>query len=84
MLPTPMGGDGMNINPEAIITRWESNGHNTEHPAYLIAKFMVDHDAPAQTAIECTRTWMAMSHYYKGPWSWAGVVAVLKQHEVIA
>lgn len=74
----------MNINPEAIITRWESNGHNTEHPAYLIAKAMIDHDIPSPIAIDMTRQWMAMSYYYKGPWSWAGVVAVLKQHEVIA
>jgi hypothetical protein len=74
----------MNINAEAIVTRWELNGHNTNHPAYIIAKFMIDYDTPSQSAVESTREWMAMSHYYKGPWSWAGVVAVLKQHEVSA
>ena len=70
----------MKINAEAIVARLELNEHNLKHPAYLLAKFMIDHDAPSQAAIDATREWMAMSGYYKGPWSWAGVQAVLDMY----
>jgi len=67
----------MNINAEAIITRWELTQQDTGHPAYIIAKFMTEHGVSAQNAIGFTREWMGMTHYYKGPWSWSDVQAVL-------
>jgi len=67
----------MNINAEALVARWELNGHNTDHPAYLIAKAIITHDLDHQSVIDATRDWMAMGYYYTGPWSWAGVQAVL-------
>jgi len=66
----------MKINAEALVARWELNGHNPEHPAYLIAKAIVMYDLDQQSTIKATRDWMYMGHY-KGPYSWVGVQAVL-------
>ena len=42
-----LGGDGMKINAEAIVSRWELTKQDTGHPAYIIAKAMIDHDIPS-------------------------------------
>jgi len=74
----------MNLGAKVLIKCWESDGHNTDHPAYIIAKAIIDHHIPSPIAVDMTRNWMTMTYYYKGPWSWADVVTVLKQYEVTA
>ena len=67
----------MKINAEAIVARWELTKQDTDHPAYIIAKAMIDHDIPSPIAIDMTRDWMYMEDQYTGSWSWADVQAVL-------
>ena len=67
----------MKINAEGIVARWELTKQDTEHPAYIIAKAMIDHDIPSPIAVDMTRQWMDIPFYYNGPWSWDDVQAVL-------
>ena len=67
----------MKINAEGIVARWELTKQDTEHPAYIIAKAMIDHDIPSPIAVDMTRQWMSMIDQYTGTWSWADVQEVL-------
>ena len=67
----------MKINAEAIVARWELTKQDTGHPAYIIAKAMIDHDIPSPIAVDMTRQWMSMIDQYTGTWSWADVQEVL-------
>ena len=58
----------MKINAEAIVARWELNGHNLKHPAYLLAKFMIDHDAPSQAAIDASRRPLPSDTFHHNIW----------------
>lgn len=80
-----LGGDGLNINAQALVTRWELTKQDTNHPAYLIAKAILDYDLDPQSVMSATRQWMRHPHRnYTGQWSWADVMQVLLMYKEVS
>lgn len=73
----------MNIDAEALVARWELNGNDTKHPAYIIAKAITNYDLETESVMQATREWMHHPHRgYSAPYTWYDVLDVLRLYKI--